>query len=152
MQGFDPLPTSPSHSASGDLENKGATWEQQSLYGQTFVSQGIINQPPAKSWSSEKRWRYNIVYAAHIMLMLYFFLMPHDNGEIYINYFRKFEKQHMIKKVYSESRSKHPVKSSYSWQVQNWRSSSRNLLPPSCPRCLSLLRSVFKLLPTNLNK
>lgn len=53
MEGFDPLfLPSTSHLARGDLENRSATEEQQSLWAKTPFTQRIINQPPA--WSQSK--------------------------------------------------------------------------------------------------
>lgn len=52
MEGSDPLfLPSTSHLARGDLENSGATEEQQSLRAKTPFTQRIINQPPARTRS-----------------------------------------------------------------------------------------------------
>lgn len=58
MEGFDPLfLPSTSHLASGDLENRRATEEQQSLWAKTPFTQRIINQPPARSQSKTQTHR-----------------------------------------------------------------------------------------------
>lgn len=58
MEGFDPLflPTA-SHLAWGDLQNRSATEDHQSLRAKTSFTQRIINQPQAKSQSEAQTGR-----------------------------------------------------------------------------------------------